>query len=160
LLIKFFIYLSPLLVLSEVLIVVTNILLKVTPFMMWLSCITLFLLTPGIVSIGIGLGAAYPDFNSENPAQTVTSFSGLVFMLLSTAFIGIILIIEAGPVYTIFMSKINGHPVSRLEWLWIAGSFCLSFILSLIAIIRPIRFGEKRLAVHLPFQPDSAERLK
>jgi hypothetical protein len=45
-------------VLTEVLIVATNLLLQVTPFMMALSTVTVFFTVPGIVAMGIGLGAA------------------------------------------------------------------------------------------------------
>lgn len=143
--IKFFIYLFPLLILSEILIVVTNFLLNVTPFMMYLSIITLFFLTPGVVSLGIGLGAAYPDFNSENPAHAVTGFGGLVFMIMSAAYIGAVIILEAGPVYTIFMSGIRNENLSYFQLLWITGSFFTAFVISILAIILPMRFGEKRL---------------
>jgi len=158
LLIKFFIYLLPLLVLTEILIITTNLLLQVTPLMMYLSTITLFFLTPGVVSIGIGLGAAYPDFSSENPSQTFTSLGGLIFMLLSTAFIGLIIIIEAGPVYTLFVSKIYGSSLSALQWSWIIGSFIANFIISILVIVLPIRYGEKHLAIHLPMQPAKTKR--
>lgn len=143
--IKFFIYLFPLLILSEILIVVTNLLLNVTPFMMYLSITTLFCLTPGVVSLGIGLGAAYPDFNSENPAHTVTGFGGLVFMIISAAYIGAVIVLEAGPVYTIFMSGIRNENLSYFQLLWIIGSFFTAFLISMLAIILPIRFGEKKL---------------
>ncbi|MBC2695900.1 MAG: hypothetical protein HF982_11620 [Desulfobacteraceae bacterium] len=146
--IKFFIYLFPLLILSEILIIVTNLLLNVTPFMMYLSIITLFFLTPGVVSLGIGLGAAYPDFNSENPAHTVTGFGGLVFMIISAAYIGAVIVLEAGPVYTIFMSGIRNENLSYFQLLWIIGSFFTAFLISMLAIILPIRFGEKRLVAH------------
>ena len=43
--------------LAQILIITTNLLLQVTPFMMILSSFTLLFLTPGVVSIGIGLGA-------------------------------------------------------------------------------------------------------
>jgi ABC-2 type transport system permease protein len=105
--IKFFIYYFPLLILTEILIVATNIMLQVTPFMMALSTITVFFLVPGIVSIGIGMGAAYPDFKAENPNQTVTSFGGLVFMIVCAGYIGLVIVIEAGPVYKLFMSDIR-----------------------------------------------------
>ena len=98
--IKFFIYYFPLLILTEILIFTTNLLLQVTDFMMVLSTATVFLLVPGIVAMGIGFGAAYPDFRAENPAQTVTSFGGLVFMILCAGFIGTVIVLEAGPVPT------------------------------------------------------------
>jgi len=81
--IKFTLYFIPLLFLTEVLIVSTNILLHVTDFMMILSVLTVFLMVPGIVSLGIGMGAVYPDFNAENPAKSVTSFGGILFMIIS-----------------------------------------------------------------------------
>ena len=40
------------------------------------------LLQGAISLLLIGLGAAYPDFKAENPTQTVTSFGGLIFMMV------------------------------------------------------------------------------
>jgi ABC-2 type transport system permease protein len=144
--IKFVIYYLPLLILSEILIVATNILLQVTPFMMALSTVTVFFLVPGIVSMGIGLGAAYPDFKAENPAQTVTSYGGLVFMILCASYIGIVIFAQAGPVYKLFMADIHNRSITTLGWAWIIASFTLTFILSIAAILLPMKFGEKRLS--------------
>ena len=144
--IKFFIYFLPLFVLTEILIIATNILLNVTPFMMVLSTVDIFLLVPGVVSMGIGFGAAYPDFKSENPAQTVTSFGGLLFMMICAGYVGGVIIIEAGPVYRIFMSNIHGKVLTVFEWGWIIGSFTLVFSLSIVAVMVPMKFGEKRLS--------------
>ena len=143
--IKFFIYYLPLLLLTEILIVATNILLNVTTFMMALSTVTVFFLVPGIVAMGIGLGAGYPDFKAENPTQTVTSFGGLIFMILCAGYIGAVILIEAGPVYQIFMAHVHGRPLAPVIWLWIIGSFSTALIFSILAIILPMRFGENRL---------------
>jgi ABC-2 type transport system permease protein len=144
--IKFFIYYLPLLILTEILIVATNILLQVTPFMMALSGLTVFLVVPGIVAMGIGLGAAYPDFKAQNPTQTVTSFGGLVFMIACAGYIGLVVIIEAGPVYNLFMASVHNKTISLSIWIWIAGSFALVLVLSLLAIFLPMRFGERYLS--------------
>jgi ABC-2 type transport system permease protein len=144
--IKFFIYYFPLLILTEVLIVITNILLAVTPFMMALSTITVFLLVPGIVAMAIGLGAAYPDFKAENATQTVTSFGGLIFMIVCAGYIGAIVLLEAGPVYHLFMADLRGKVISLGTWIWIYGSFGAVLVFSFLAIILPMRFGESRLS--------------
>ena len=73
--IKFFIYYPPLLILTEFLIITTNILLDVTPFMMALSTATVFFLVPSIVAIGIGVGAAFPDFKIEAASSIVPAFT-------------------------------------------------------------------------------------
>jgi len=144
--IKFFIYYFPLLILTEILIVATNILLHVTPFMMTLSTVTIFFLVPGVVSMGIGFGAAYPDFKAENPVQTVTSFGGILFMSLCAGYVGFVIVLEAGPVYEIFMADMKGRQLSLLARIWAAGSFGLAFLISILAILLPMKFGEKRLA--------------
>lgn len=143
--IKFFVYYIPLLILAEILVVLSNILLNVTSFMMILSSITVFFMVPGIVAMGVGFGAAYPDFKSENPTQSATSFGGLLFMILCMGFIAAIIILEAGPVYSLFMSDIRGKSITSLQWLCIIGSFSVAFLLCVLAVILPMRWGEKRL---------------
>jgi ABC-2 type transport system permease protein len=143
--IKFFVYLLPLLLLSEVLIVVTNILLHVTPFMMAISVLTIFSMVPGIVSMGIGLGAIYPDFHSENPAQSVTSLGGIIYMTLCIGFIGAVVVLEAGPVYNVFMTGIRRDGLSTFQWIWLVGSFFVVLVLCVGAVVMPMRFGERKM---------------
>jgi ABC-2 type transport system permease protein len=144
--IKFFTYYPPLLLLSEILIVATNILLNVAPVMMFISTVTVFCIVPGIVALGVGLGAAYPDFKAENPTQTVTSFGGLLFMILCASFIGMVLVLEAGPVYHLLMAEIKGRGLSMLDRLWVLGSFLAAFAISVGAVFLPMHFGSRRLA--------------
>jgi ABC-2 type transport system permease protein len=145
--IKFFIYYVPLLILTEILIVASNILLNVTPFMMALSVTTVFFMVPGIVAMGIGFGAAYPDFKSENPAQSVTSFGGLLFMILCAGFIATVIVLEAGPVYSLFMADFRGVSLTALQWMWLIGSLSLVLILCILAVALPMRWGERKLSV-------------
>jgi len=113
--------------------------------MMVLSVITTFCMVPGIVSMGVGLGAIYPDFQSENPAQSVTSFGGLVFMILSAGFIGGIILLEAGPVYSVFMADVSGNVLTTIQWIWLIGSFSIVLILCVLAVVVPMRLGERML---------------
>ena len=143
--VKFAVYYLPLLILAEILIVSSNILLEVTPFMMALSVVTVFLMVPGVVALGVGLGAAYPDFQSENPAQSVTSFGGLLFMLLAAGFIALVIVLEAGPVYAVFMAGFHGRSLAGLQWVWLVVSFALVALLCILAVVLPMRLGERRL---------------
>jgi ABC-2 type transport system permease protein len=143
--IKFCVYYLPLLLLTEILIISTNILLQVTTFMMVLSTATVFFLVPGIVALGIGLGAAYPDFKAENPAQSVTSFGGLIFMILCAGTISLIILLEAGPVYHLFMANLHAKTLSPLFWLWLVFSLAVALFICILAVLLPMRFGEKRL---------------
>ena len=140
---KFAVYLLPLLLLSEILVIVTNLLLHVTPFMMITSVVTTLFMVPGIVSMGIGLGAIYPDFHSENPAQSVTSFGGVIYMTLSLAFIATVVAVEAGPVYNVFMAGMGKNPVTHMQILGLSASFAMVLVLCLLALILPMRLGEQ-----------------
>ncbi len=145
--IKFFLYYVPLIILVEFLVVVSNLLLRVSPFMMFLSTITIFWLVPAVVGMAVGLGAVYADFKSENPAQAVTSFGGLVFMVLCFCLIATVVILEAGPVYSIFMADLRGQGISLFQLTWSVISFVFAFSLCLLAIFYPICLGEKKLRI-------------
>jgi ABC-2 type transport system permease protein len=142
---KFFLYCLPLLVLSELLIAVSNLLLGVTPFMMYLSMLTVLFLVPAITGLAVGLGARFPDFKSENPALAATGLGGLIFMLLSFALIAAVLILEAGPVYRIFMARLHSQGFSAPQILWFIFSFVFALLLCLFSLFLPMKAGEKHL---------------
>lgn len=146
--IKFFVYLLPLLFLSELLTVATNLILNVTPLMMLLSVMTMLFMVPGIVSMGLGIGAIYPDFHSENPAQSVTSFGGLIYMTVSMGFIAAVVVLEAGPVYRIFMTGIRRSHLHGHHILWLVASLAIVLILCVAAFIIPILLGEQWISRH------------
>jgi ABC-2 type transport system permease protein len=102
-------------------------------------------MVPGIVSMGLGLGAIYPDFQAENPAQSVTSLGGLIYMTLSVGFVLAVIALEAGPVYSIFMSGVRRVGLKGIQWLWLVGSFSVAVVLCLMALMIPMRLGEKKI---------------
>jgi ABC-2 type transport system permease protein len=142
---KYLIYIFPMLALGEVLIIVTNRLLDVTLFMMILSSITMFFSVFAIVSIGIGLGAVYPRFKYENITQVSTGFGGLIYMIISALYMAVIIIIEAGPVYIIFMADLHKRVISGNERAMIIGSFILVIAITIFTIYKPIKMGIEAL---------------
>lgn len=145
--IKFFLYYFPLIIMAELLIVASNLLLQVSPFMMVLSITTIFCLVPAVVALGIGLGAVYPNFKSENPAQVVTSFGGLLFMILCFALIAAVVILEAGPVYYVFMAGVRNQMLALWQIAWLIGSFAIALFLCLFSVVYPMRLGERSLKI-------------
>ncbi|MBW1868269.1 MAG: hypothetical protein JRI73_03010 [Deltaproteobacteria bacterium] len=145
---KFIFFLFPIFILAEVLIVATNYLLEVTLFMMILSSITIGFMTFGIVALGIGFGAIYPKFKHENIGQVSTGFGGFLYMIISSLFIGSVVILEAGPVYILFMSQVKGSVISvkgsvisPIQWLFIVLSFSAVIVINVVAIFRPMKIG-------------------
>jgi ABC-2 type transport system permease protein len=104
---KFWLITGPLLALGVVLVFFSNLLLQVPSWMMALSLITISLMTFGIVAIGIGFGALYPNFNFDNAAEIPTSFGGAVSMIVSISFIAVVVMIEAWPIYQLAVATLR-----------------------------------------------------
>jgi ABC-2 type transport system permease protein len=138
---KFLIYILPMLLLGETLIIVTNYLLEVTVFMMILSSVTMFLEVFAIVAMGIGFGAIYPNFNYENIAQVATGFGGLMYMIFSAVFMAIIIILEAGPVYILFMADLRGSRIMLFQWFLIIIPFILVLAIIAFTIYMTMKMG-------------------
>ena len=142
---KFFVMIIPIIFLAEILIIFSNRMLQVTPFMEYLSAITIFFMTFGIVGLAVGLGAIYPRFHIENPAKIAAGFGGIAYMFLSMAFIGLVVILEARPVYVFFMSNFRDIPISAGQWIELSLYFALVLGLNLIAFLLPLQIGIRRL---------------
>jgi ABC-2 type transport system permease protein len=128
--------------LTESLMFFSNWILKVTPYMMALSLSTLFLMSFGLTSLAVGLGAATPNFKEDNPARIANGVGGTLNVILSMFYIGLVVALEIYPAY--LMSPSAGAMRNpHAEALLIASLVCLAFA-HLVAIILPMRIGLKR----------------
>lgn len=141
---KFWLNLVPLLVLGELLVFLSNTLLRSPPWMMTLSLVTVFLMTFGITAIGVGVGAIYPKFDYSNAAEIPTSFGGVVCMIFSIAFVGAAVMIEAWPVYHLAMEGLNPGTTKGSAWV-IAPSLAAVVVLTVLAVMIPIKLGLNKL---------------
>ena len=113
--------------------------------MMILSSLTIFLAVFGIVALAMGFGAMYPKFKYENISQVSTGYGGLMYMIFCALFMAVIIILEAGPVYILFMADLKGKSVTALQWLFIIPSFAAVLIIQWLAIFKPMKMGIKAL---------------
>ncbi len=141
---KFWLNLIPLLLLGELLIFLSNKLLRVPDWMMILSLVTVFLMTFGITAIGVGVGAIHPKFDYDHAAQIPTSFGGVTSMIFSVAFVGLCVMIEAWPVYLFTVRGLNPSAAQPSLWL-LAPSVALVLALTAVAVTTPIKLGLKSL---------------
>lgn len=143
---KFWMMLIPFWVLGLVLVVSCNIKLAAGTWMMGISVFTMTMVTPAILGLGLGLGAAFADFNIENANQAVTGYGGMVFMIGSAGLIGLVLVIEAGPVHRYLVSEIYRHRHLTM-WNWIGLGLSLTTVAGMCigTLIGAMRYGERRL---------------
>ncbi len=139
---KFFFYLFPLIFLSELLIIVSNLFLDVDSYLMLISAFGIFFLTIGLTGLGIGLGAIYPIFNHDNIAELATSTGAIYYMIVGLAYIGITVMFGLRPVWAHFSQKFLDKSVGGVE-IYI----CYAVVLILTAAVTyiPIKMGAKSL---------------
>jgi ABC-2 type transport system permease protein len=109
---------------------------------MGVSIFTITMMTFAIAGLALGFGALFPKFNTENAAQIPTSFGGLILMMASVVLIGLVIILEARPVYQYVGARLlNADPDPSAMWVGFGGAT----LISLAATFLPIRIAVRRM---------------
>ena len=139
---KFWVGTLPLLIVALAIVFITNVLLQVTEFMMFVSIGTITLLTFALSGLAMGFGTMFPQYETENAAQIPTSFGGLFYMMTSIALIGAVVILEARPVYSYVRRLTYGGDADPTEMVI---GFVLAGLLCVAATLVPLRLAVRRL---------------
>jgi ABC-2 type transport system permease protein len=142
---KFILYIFPMTILGETLIIITNYLLHVDALMMILSSMTMLFAFPAIIAMAIGFGAVYPRFKYENISQVATGFGGLMYMICSAGFMAAIILIESVPVRLFFLARLRGRELTVLQWGLIILAFSSVFLLICLTIYKSLKIGIRAL---------------
>lgn len=142
---KFWVNLIPLLFFGELLVLLTNYFLQVSFFMAVLAPVTLMILAFVIVAMGMAVGVAYPNFTAEHSAKIAASYGGLLYMVLSISFIGVIVMLEAWPVHAITMSNFRRFALTSRDQFLIMTSFAIALSLAVATFWICARWSMKQL---------------
>jgi ABC-2 type transport system permease protein len=140
---KYWMGTAPLLVLAIGITVLTNGLLKVSPFMMAVSLATIVLYTMAVSALALTFGVFYPQFGTENAAQIPTSFGGIVYMMASLCLLAVVIMIEALPVTAQLRAWQHGDRLQVTPDLLAAGALVVG--LCVAATLVPLRLSARRL---------------
>ncbi|OYV72254.1 MAG: hypothetical protein B7Z72_05170 [Gemmatimonadetes bacterium 21-71-4] len=140
---KYWVGTIPLLVLALAITVLTNVILRASPFMMAVGVGTIVLLTLAISALALAFGALYPQFETENAAQIPTSFGGLVFMMATIALLAVVIVIESAPVYGYLRAAFNHQPI-KVSPLMI-GAFLIVIGVCAAATAVPLRIALRKI---------------
>ena len=132
----------PLLVLALILAVATNWMLNVEPFVFAASVMTTAMLSLALPALALCVGALFPNFESESAAQIPTSFGGLVYMLSAIVLVGVVLVLEARPVFAWLRHHAFG---ARLDVPEIALGFAIAAAACIAATLVPLAIATRRL---------------
>ena len=138
---KFLMYFPPLLIIGELLVVVSNMLLQVDAYVMQVSIVGIFFITIGVVGMAVGMGAMYPKFKYENISEISSGTGGILFIITSLIYVGLVLVLGARPMYVHFTQRFLGGA----ENLEVMSFYTLVIILSCYVAIEPMRRGIRSL---------------
>jgi ABC-2 type transport system permease protein len=141
---KYWVGTVPLLLVAMPLILFTNFALKASPFIMALTSVSMVGITCALTALGLGFGALYPNFDTENAAEIPTSFGGLLFMMAAVLYLAGVVVLEAWPVYVFLTARLGATG----GWVGV-GPLALGLagaaVLTVIAVLVPLEAGVRRV---------------
>ncbi len=93
------------LVATEILIVISDVMLRMSPLMTALHMAILAILCLGLSGISVGLGARLPNLKEEDPSKIATGFGGTLNLLVSLGFIVLVIGAIALPCQLYFATR-------------------------------------------------------
>ena len=142
---KFWVGVTPLVILALALTLGTNLILRVNGVMMAISLVTITVMAFALAAMALGFGAAFPRFATENAAEIPTSFGGLLFMMTAVAYLAAIVVLEAGPVYQILRAGTEPGGADAMQWVGLGLGLAGALALSAIAVVLPLRVAVRRI---------------
>lgn len=139
---KYWVGTVPILAIAVPLIIATNRLLETTPFIFVLTTLSMVVITFALTALALGLGALFPNHDTENMAEIPTSFGGLLFMMSAVIYLGIVVALQGWPVYHFLAGRLAGAEVG---WPAVALGIGGALAVSVAAVIVPLRAGVRRV---------------
>ncbi len=148
---KYWVGTLPLLFVAVPLIIITNLILEVSPFIFALSTGTMVMATFALSSLALGFGALFPNYESDNVAEIPTSFGGLLFMMTAVSYLAGVIILEAWPVYSFLSANLREDPARNFVALPLVLGIAGAVTLTVITVVVPLRAGVRKVRA-LDFQ--------
>ncbi|MDK2970812.1 MAG: type transport system permease protein [Candidatus Sumerlaeota bacterium] len=110
------------LLLAVGLLTLSNQVLRVEPYLRWISLACTVVMAFALSSLSIGFGALLPNFREDNPARIANGIGGTANALLSMAYIGVTLALVGMPIYLHSKGELFGsHFWNNWAVVYIAG---------------------------------------
>ncbi len=136
------------LVSTEILVVLSDLMLRMGPAMMLLHMGMVAILCFGLSGISVGLGARLPNLKEDDPSKIAAGFGGTLNLLVSLVFICAIVTALAVPCHLYYAGQDNpefaGVPLSEGQFrFWLTVAILVSLVIGVVGTVLPLRIGIK-----------------
>jgi ABC-2 type transport system permease protein len=142
--VKVLVYLVPLLFVGLLLTSLGNAILSAPAIVWGYTLLGAVLVSATLVAMGVGMGAASPDFKLENPLELAMSIGGFAYMALSMLYVGLMMFLMAKPMHG-FMLRIWFGIDDTQSALAVAAPVAIALGVSLLLSVGPIEVANWRL---------------
>ena len=142
---KFWTGLVPVLLLTECLVMASNELLGVDPFLKVVTSISILFMGFALVGLACGLGARYPRFAADNATQVAGSYGGVAFMILAVLFIIVFIVLIGWPSSMWLFFQVRRIRMTALRETMIYASFATAAIVAILTFWYGMRSGVRAL---------------
>lgn len=139
-------HVPPLLVLSQGLVLASNLMIGSQVWLTVKSMVIVGVLVVATAGLGVGLGAIFPRFHIDNAAKIATGVGGVLFMFLALSMTMVVLSLDAYPTYYLMLkSQMPTMRMPPLFWYKAVGLWSVAVVGSLGCGWMAIRLGAHRL---------------
>ncbi len=136
------------LVSTELLVVLGDLMLRLSPMMIGLHMGMVLILCLGLSGISVGLGARLPNLREDDPSRIASGFGGTLNLLVSLGFIFAIVMAVALPCFFYFRvqdeSLAGGFVLNEEQFrLWLGIAILANLAVGALGTILPLRMGIK-----------------
>jgi ABC-2 type transport system permease protein len=136
------------LVATEVLVFLSDVMLKMAPLIIALHLGMVAILCLGLSGISVGLGARFPNLRESDPSKIAVGFGGTLNLLVSLLFIFSIVTSMAIPCHLYFLGwehpDSSGFVLSNTGFgFWLVVASLVSLLIGALGTIVPLRIGIK-----------------
>ncbi len=131
--------LVPMLVVGEILAVASTVLLGAGAYLTVVAGGTALFLALGLGGIATAMGAMFPNFKADNASKVATGPAGVMFMVIALCLVGLVLLLEAYPVYVWLRAEALEQPVGGTSWAISGALLATAAVTCVLAGLLPMR---------------------
>ncbi len=101
-----------------------------------LHAIAVLVISVGLSALAVGIGALYPNLREDNPSKIVSGFGGTLNLVLSVAFVALVIVLMVVPYH---LSRMRPE-VEFVQRMMLPGMLT-AVAVGLVAVIVPLWLG-------------------
>ncbi len=135
----------PLFLLSQCLIVISNLFLRVDAGFMVLGVVTDTVLIASITGLAVGMGASSSDFSTGSRGRSQSGFAETLYMLIAFGVVSLTIALEAIPTIFLFIGQVSKIHLKSLASAVMGMYFFAALALNAFVLFFSLRRGQRKL---------------